>query len=308
MPDKTSEFALIEWIRLRAGEHPRLPLGIGDDAASLRFPEPADCLLAVDMLMEGVHFRIPPVTARDVGRKALAVNLSDVAAMAGRPLAALVSVALPRDRDRELAFELHRGLQDLADEFGVALAGGDTNAWDGPLVISVTVVGEATGSGPVKRSGARPGDWIMTTGEFGGSLAGKHVSFQPRIEEAMRLHRSVSLHAMIDVSDGLAADLHHILEESGTGAVLFEEAIPVSNVARALGDGRTPLEHALGDGEDFELLFAVSPDDGRQLLAQPPVDVPLSHVGEITAAGTFELADAAGKRKPLTPSGWQHTF
>lgn len=308
MSDNRHEFALIDWIRLRVGEHPRVPLGIGDDTAVLRFPEAADCLLTVDMLMEGVHFTIPAVTVRDVGRKALAVNLSDIAAMAGRPLAAVLSVAIPRGRDREFAFELHRGLQDLADEFGVALAGGDTNAWDGPLVVSVTLLGETTGSGAVTRGGAKTGDWIMTTGDFGGSLAGKHVSFQPRVEAAMCLHESVSLHAMIDVSDGLAADLHHILEESGVGAVLREDEIPISDAARAIDDGKTPLEHALGDGEDFELLFTVAPDDGRQLLAQPPVDVLLSHIGEITAAGTFELADAAGKRTPLAASGWRHTF
>jgi thiamine-monophosphate kinase len=306
--DQISEFALIDWIRRRAGQHPRLPLGIGDDAAVLRFPDAADCLLAVDMLMEGVHFTIPPVTGRKVGRKALAINLSDMAAMAGRPLAALVSVALPHGLDRELAFDLHRGIEELADEFAVALAGGDTNAWDGPLVVSVTVLGETTGSGAVTRSGAKIGDWIMATGDFGGSLAGKHVSFQPRVEAAIRLHESVSLHAMIDVSDGLAADLHHILEESGTGAMLFEDAIPISDAARAIDDDRSPLDHALADGEDFELLFTVAPEDGRRLLSQPPVDVMLSHVGEITAAGTFELIDAAGNHKPLKPSGWQHRF
>lgn len=308
MSDLPHEFALIQWIRQRAGEHSRLPIGIGDDTAALRFSKPTDCLLTVDMLMEGTHFRIPPVTAHQIGRKALAVNLSDIAAMAGKPLAAVVSVAVPRRLGSEFACELHGGLCDLADEFHVALAGGDTNVWDGPLVVSVTLVGEPTGSGAVTRSGAKVGDWILTTGEFGGSLAGKHLSFQPRIDAAIRLHQRVSLHALIDVSDGLAADLHHLLEESRVGAVLDASAIPVSEVARTMDDGKTPLEHALGDGEDFELLFTISPSDGSRLLADSPVDVPLAHIGEIVAGNACELIDADGHRQPLEATGWRHTF
>ncbi|MCH7989304.1 MAG: thiamine-monophosphate kinase, partial [Planctomycetes bacterium] len=221
--DDRHEFSLIEWIRAQAPDHHRLTIGIGDDTASLRFPNPADCLVTSDMLIEGVHFTLPSATPRDIGRKALAVNLSDIAAMAGNPLAALISVALPRKRDMDFARELHHGLLELADEFGVALAGGDTNIWDGPLVVSVTLLGETTAKGPVRRTGARVGDWIMTTGCFGGSLSGKHVSFQPRVTEALQLHDTVTLHAMIDVSDGLAADLHHILDESNVGAVVYEQ-------------------------------------------------------------------------------------
>ena len=302
------EFSLIEWIRAQATDHPRLTIGIGDDTASIRFPDPADCLVTSDMLIEGVHFTIPPATPREIGRKALAVNLSDIAAMAGSPLVAVISVALSRNRDMDFARELHHGLLELADEFGVALAGGDTNIWDGPLVLSVTLLGETTDKGPVLRSGARVGDWIMTTGSFGGSLSGKHVSFQPRVTEALQLHDTVTLHAMIDVSDGLAADLHHILDESNVGAVLYEEAIPIADASKQIHDEKTFLEHALGDGEDFELLFSVSPDDGRRLLAEPPVDVRLSHIGEMIEAGCRELADAAGNRKPLPCAGWVHNF
>src|SRR5262249_23631477 len=149
-----------------------------------------------------------------------------------------------------------------ADLFQTALAGGDTNSWDGPLVISVTIVGEATGRGPVTRAGARPGDWLLVTGPLGGSILGKHLDFTPRVREAIQLHQAVELHAMIDISDGLAADVHHICEESRCGAILFAEAIPISPEAAKLQDGRPPLEHALSDGEDFELAFAVSPDDG----------------------------------------------
>ena len=301
------EFALIEWIREQAKAHPRVGIGIGDDAALLRFPAAADCLLAVDTLMEGTHFtsETPP---RLVGRKALAVNLSDIAAMAGRPLAALVSVALSRRHGPEAARELAAGVQELADEFGVAVAGGDTNIWDGPLVVSLTVIGEATGRSAVRRSGARVGDWIVVTGEFGGSLQGRHLSFRPRVEEALRLHELAALHAMIDVSDGLVADLYHILDESGVGAVLEADAIPISEVAGALNDGRSPLEHALEDGEDFELLFTVRPEEGRQLPDALGPATPLTKIGEIVAGSGAVLLGASGHRRSLQRSGWEHSF
>lgn len=303
-----SEFAFIDWIRSRTAAHANVALGIGDDAALLQNLDEAGCLVAVDMVLEGVHFAIPPATPRLAGRKALAVNLSDVAAMAARPIAAFTSVAFPRSRQGEFAREVQAGIEELAAEFSTAIAGGDTNAWDGPLVISVTVIGEAAGGRVVGRSGARPGDWILTTGEFGASLIGKHLEFQPRVRESLLLHELASLHAMIDVSDGLVADLQHILEESDVGAVLQEDAIPVSEAARGIGDARTPLEHALYDGEDFELLLTVDAADGRKLLANPPVEVKLSHIGEITDSRICELVDCANNRKPLQRGGWEHAF
>ena len=212
---------------------------------------------------------------------------------------------------------MHDGLQDLADEFDVAIAGGDTNTWDGPLVVSVTLLGETTGHAAVRRSGAVVGDWIMTTGRFGGSLAGKHLSFQPRVSEALRLQETVSLHAMIDVSDGLSADLHHLLVESGVGAVIHADAIPISDALREATDDRpkvpesstgTPLEQALQDGEDFELLFCVTPKDGRKLLEQPPFDVKLSHIGEIVSRCGCEIIETDGRLRSLPPTGWRHAF
>jgi thiamine-monophosphate kinase len=302
------EFEFIEWARSQAKAHPRVMLGIGDDAAVLRFPEPADCLVAVDTLMQGVHFNYPEMSAANIGRKCLAVNLSDIAAMAGRPLAAVVGMVFNRNLGTQFARELESGLLDLAEEFGVALIGGDTNTWDGPCVVSVTILGEATGAGPVRRDGAKVGDWILATGSFGGSLAEKHFTFQPRVQEALILHEAVNLHAMIDVSDGLAADLYHILDESCVGAVLFAENIPLSEAARQLHDDRPALEHALGDGEDFELLFTVSPEEGERLLQQSPLQVPLTKIGEITEAGRYELIAANGETQPLGRTGWVHGF
>lgn len=300
-----AEFSLIEWFRNKTSAHDRVLVGIGDDTAVLRVPESSRQLVTVDMLMEGTHFQIPDVSAADVGRKALAVNLSDIAAMAGRPIAAVVSVALSRRHGTDFAKELYVGLKELADQFGVAIAGGDTNTWDGPSVISVTVLGEATGSGPVLRSGARAGDWIMSTGRFGGSLSGKHFSFEPRVNEALVLHQTVDLHAMIDVSDGLAADLHHILEESHVGAVIEAESVPISDV---VDRKQAPIEGALGDGEDFELLFTVSEIDGQSLLREPPFDTLLTKIGDITEATSCQIRDRDGHLSPLPPQGWEHVF
>src|SRR5438067_1085611 len=154
--ESVGEFAFIDWLRKRTPAAGRVLLGPGDDTAALGWPAGVPCLVTTDMLLEGSCFLLAEAGPRRVGRKALAVNLSDIAAMAGRPVAAVVSVGLPRKGGRALAEELYLGLREMADEFGTAIVGGDTNSWDGPLVISVTLLGEATGRGPVKRSGARP--------------------------------------------------------------------------------------------------------------------------------------------------------
>ena len=158
MSPSGGEFAFIDWIRRLTLPHPSVLIGPGDDAAALRLSQSAECLVATDMLLDGVCFRLEEAGPRQVGRKAMAVNLSDIAAMAGRPVAAFVSVALPRASGMTLAKELYFGLREMADAFQTAIAGGDTNSWNGPLAISVTVIGEPTGRGPVRRSGAKPGD------------------------------------------------------------------------------------------------------------------------------------------------------
>src|SRR5437764_9906282 len=267
-PGSPSEFAFINWVRGRTKPHPCVPVGPGDDTAVVDLTSGLT-LVTTDMLLGGSCFRLAEAGPRRVGRKAMAVNLSDIAAMAGRPVAAVVSVGLPRQGGRALAEELYRGLREVADAFDTAIVGGDTNSWDGPLVISVTLLGEATARGAVKRSGARPGDWLMVTGPLGGSILGKHLDFTPRVREALHLHTEAPLHAMIDVSDGLAADVGHLCAESCCGAVLRAEAIPIADAAHRMADGRAPLEHALGDGEDFELVCAVAPEDARRLLETP---------------------------------------
>jgi thiamine-monophosphate kinase len=258
------------------------------------------------MLMDGRHF----VLARDgpeaVGYKALAVNLSDIAAMAGIPTAAVVAVALPRACAVDVAHGIHAGMLPLLDRFEIELAGGDTNAWDGPLVISVTMLGETTSLGPVLRSGARPGDIIFVTGPLGGSILGRHLRPDPRVREALALHEHVPLRACIDVSDGLASDLGHILEESGgLGAILDPDAIPVHTDAWTLArqDGRPALDHALHDGEDFELCVVISPEE-LPLLAGIPVI--LHRVGVIVEGGGLQIRDPAGSLTHLEPRGFDH--
>jgi thiamine-monophosphate kinase len=299
------EFAFIDWLRRRTPADPRVLIGPGDDTAAVKLSSEAPALITTDMLLEGSCFRLAEAGPRRVGRKAMAVNLSDIAAMAGRPVAAVVSVGLPRRGGRAIAEELYLGLREMADAFQTAVVGGDTNSWDGPLVIAVTLLGEATARGPVKRSGARPGDWLLVTGPLGGSILGKHLDFTPRIHEALHLHEAADLHAMIDISDGLADDVWHLCEESGCGAVLRAEAIPLSEAARNMNDDRSPLQHALADGEDFELVFAVSPAEGERLLQLQPVPgVALVQVGECVEQGLW--LEEGGQRWVLPPQGYVH--
>jgi thiamine-monophosphate kinase len=311
----SGELEFIDWLRRRTPARERVLLGPGDDTAALAWPGGAPALVTTDMLLEGSCFTlegspiqvpgVAPAAPRRVGRKAMAVNLSDVAAMAGRPVAAVVSVGLPKRGGRALAEELYLGLREMADAFAVPIVGGDTNSWDGPLVISVTVLGEPGPAGVVRRAGAKLGDWLLVTGALGGSLRGKHLDFTPRVHEALRLAAVTRLHAMIDLSDGLAADVAKLCAESGCGAELWAEAVPVSDDARAMGGGRSPLEHALGDGEDFELAFAVAADEGRRLVREQPVPgVTLTAVGEVVADGLW-LREGGGRR-PLPALGWVH--
>jgi thiamine-monophosphate kinase len=229
--------------------------------------------------------------------------------MAGRPLAAVVAVALPREGAVAIAQGLYVGMVPLAERFGVDLVGGDTNAWDGPLVISVTVIGEATARGPVRRAGAQPGDVVLVTGSLGGSLLGRHLRPMPRIAEALALHDVATIHALIDISDGLASDLGHILDESGQlGAILDADALPIHPDARIMAarDGRSPLDHALNDGEDFELCLVVPPDAADQLLQTPPAPAVVHRVGTIVDRPGLWFRAADDTLSPIAPRGFDH--
>lgn len=304
----TNEFDLIAAIRKRAPVNDSVVVGIGDDAAVLRGGA-GDILVATDMLMEGVHFVVEEVAPELIGRKALAVNLSDIAAMAGTPTSCFVSVALSRRHGQEFAERVLEGLQQLADEHHVAVAGGDTNIWDGPCVINVAVIGNACPAGGALRSGARPGDVILVSGALGGSLtSGRHLSFKPRLDHAAHLAKNVDIHAMIDISDGLVSDLGHILDESRVGAELDLSAIPIhADVALSLPAAER-LHHALHDGEDFELLLCVSEADAQKLVADWPFDVPLTHIGRVVDTPGCWAVGHDGSRQPLQKQGWEHKW
>ena len=303
-----SEF--IGWLRerLQRDRDPRLRVGAGDDAAVLRMAAGLDCVVTSDLLTDEVDFLLADCDPRRVGRKALAVNLSDLASMAARPLAAIVSLALPdNDTALDLAVNLYDGLLPLAREFHCPVAGGDTNCWPGKLVISVTALGTAP-HGVWLRKGALPGDWILVTGAFGGSLLGRHFDFSPRVNEALELAARYEVHACLDVSDGLSLDLARLAGESGCGAEIDLEQVPIHDDARIMSqqDGRSPLDHALSDGEDFELILAVPPEEARRLLDRQPLATPLRCIGRFVEPHGLWQSTAEGQRQPLEPRGFRH--
>jgi len=306
------ESQLVAWLQAKIPPQECVSLGLGDDAAVLRGGDGADVVVTTDMLTDGVDFLLDQVDLRAVGHKALGVNLSDLAAMAAVPTAAFVSLVLPRTGSQnfsalELAQELFQGMFPLAEDFGVAIAGGDTNTWDGPLAISITALGATTERGPLVRAGGKPGDKLLVTGSLGGSLLGRHLQVEPRVREALMLHACYDLHAGIDISDGLALDVSRLAAASDCGAVLDLSAIPLTEAAHRMSqqDGRTPWEHALGDGEDFELVLAVAAEIAEKIIQEQPLKIPLTAIGELIAEpGLWQTT--AGQPTPLAPTGFIH--
>jgi len=309
------ETDFLAWLLPRLPADPRLEVPAGDDAAVLRPPALRRTVVTTDMLMEGTDFILGPDCAPEaVGHKALAVNVSDLAAMAARPEAAVVAVALPRRGGDAIARGLHAGIAALAARLDMALAGGDTNAWDGPLVVSVTAIGSVPPGAAWRREGARPGDLIAVTGACGGSLLGRHLAVEPRCREAAWIAARFGVHAAIDVSDGLSLDLARMMAASGTAALLDLDRVPIHDdavrMSRSTGDGRTPLDHALADGEDFELLLALAPEDARALAAEAAaaLGTPVTIIGEVVAGQGLFSRDVDGGRTPLVPRGFVHAF
>jgi len=304
------EGELIEQLRRRIPPHRLLRLGPGDDAAVLALGNVDECVLTVDVLSDQVDFQLDRIDPRRAGRKALAVNLSDLAAMAARPLAGVVGLVLPRRGGIELALALYEGLLPLAERYDLAIAGGDTNSWNGPLAVSVTLLGQVTPRGALRRDGAENGDHILVTGAFGGSLLGRHLDFEPRVDEALLLAERYTLHAGIDASDGLSLDLARLCQASGCGALVDLDAVPVAEDARRLAeqldDGSPALEHALGDGEDFELILAVPPDEAARIVAEQPLGVPVTDVGRFVSEPGLWQTDRRAGRRPLLPRGFEH--
>jgi thiamine-monophosphate kinase len=281
-------------------------LGIGDDMAVLKSPDD-QLLITTDLLLEGVHFDLTAATLEQVGYKAMACSLSDCAAMASLPLAAVVSVSLPQSMSMTDAHQLHTGLQKTAQQYNCPLVGGDTNSWPQSLTVNIAMLSRPAGITPVRRSTARPDDFIFVTGSLGGSLTGKHLTFTPRVHEARQLASNLQLHAMIDISDGLSQDLHHICIASNVSAILEPDTIPISLAAQTSPD---PLHSTLTDGEDYELLFTLAPDQLPALTElQNQLDVPLTRIGRLiepdkTPALFLQQKDQT--LKPLIPKGYQH--
>jgi thiamine-monophosphate kinase len=307
-----NEFELIAKLAPGLPGNAAVKTGAGDDCALLELGIPGKFLLfKTDAVVEGVHF-LPETPARKVGRKALARCLSDIAANAGAPCAALVTLGLPAGFDPDRVLEIYEGMSELARQFGVAIVGGETTRNPGGLLISISMVGTVDKEKCPMRSGAQPGDAIFVTGELGGSIEGKHFEFVPRIEEARWLAGRFPIHSMIDLSDGLAGDLRHVLQASRAGADLLARSIPVSRAAKIrgrAGDAAKPaLLAALTDGEDFELLFTTPSASAVPLLDAWKAAFPkikLTCVGKITREPGLRIRDEHGVRS-LTAHGYVH--
>ena len=306
-----AERELIDYIRsLASRDVPSwLEVGIGDDAAVVRLPRGERVVVSTDMLIEGTHF-VPGTPPESIGRKAVARAVSDLAAMAALPLCTLAAVSFGSSCEPEFARRLHRALWDSARVLGAPLVGGDIGSGSGVLTITLTAVGLPGPRGVVTRSGARPGDRVCVTGTLGGSLRGRHLTFMPRLAEALELADRFELHAMIDISDGLSTDALHIAQESGVGVSLEGGAIPVSDDARALaaegGPQDSPVRHALDDGEDYELLFCASEQAARQAARGGVLGTPVSLIGTVTQQTDCWLVWPDGRREPLRSGGWEH--
>ena len=338
------EFGLIGLIRRQATHRsPGTILGIGDDAAVLAVPEGKKLLMTIDMLLEGVHFQRRWGRPRDLGRKALAVNVSDIAAMGGHPLYALLGLGIPRNGPNlEELKALLAGVEEEAATYAVSLVGGDTCGSQSGLVLSVTLVGTAPSGPALLRSGAKPGDGLWVTGMLGGSAAGLaalEMGLRPDAQWPVDLHRPAWLDveeedairaamtshltptprltagqalvghatAMIDVSDGVASDVGHLCEESVVAARVLADQIPIHPGAVVMGrlTGREALDLALRGGEDYELLFTAATDP-KPLLAEVAPDLRVTRIGEMLAGQPNpRLAQRSGREEPLV-GGFDH--
>ena len=311
--------------------------GIGDDCAVLRFlpgrGKEKDVLVTTDFTLEGIHFRRDWHSPESVGHRCLTRGLSDIAAMGGEPVAAFLSLALPRDLPQSWVGRFARSLISLAERYGVALAGGDTAESPDGILADIIVVGSAPRGEAVLRSGARPGDRIYVSGELGGSAAAvwqmrklvpspesrvpgpksrprkrlnprdyaRHFFPEPRIELGRILREKRLVSAMIDTSDGLSTDLAHICEESGVGAEIQAEAIPRATVGKPARE--VDLELALHGGEDYELLFTAP---RGQKIPSRIAGVPITPIGQITRSRKIILRNKTGVGYELQPRGWEH--
>lgn len=292
------EFNFIDRINKAVKLSGRVIKGIGDDAAVIRYAKDKYQLFTADMLVEGKHF-YKSDKAELVGKKAMSCNISDIAAMGGIPKFAVISVGLPGSLDLKYADGLYKGIKKAADMFGVDLVGGDT-VGSGKIVINIALTGEVEKKNLTLRSGAKENDTIFITGYIGGSIKFKHLNFTPRLKEARFLVNNFKINSMIDISDGLLADLGHILKESDKGAIIYENNVPVSKNA-------SNFNSALRDGEDFELIFTLPAPAVDRLKKIWPFKTKISEIGRICGSRKgFFLVRKTGKAEKIKPAGFAH--
>ncbi|HEX9654748.1 MAG TPA: thiamine-phosphate kinase [bacterium] len=324
------EFGLIDRIKnLVASDSRGILVGIDDDAAAVQISPDKILLATTDALIEGVHFDLSYFNFYQLGWRALAANLSDIAAMGGQPLYALVSVGLPTHLEVANALDFYRGMKALGDQFQTAIVGGDTTQSPDRVFISITVLGQAQAERLLRRSGAQIGDAVFVTGDLGGSVAGlcalkspdhklrakypaaieKHLLPRPRVHEAQFVVENFPIHAMIDISDGLASEVHHICRLSKVGALVYEEKIPIAAETRAVADHfkEAPLEYALYGGEDFELLFTAPGEASDELPKKfyEKFGLPCTNIGVIENQ-TVRLRKSDGATEELSSLGYDH--
>jgi thiamine-monophosphate kinase len=307
------EKSLVERIRRAAAtQGQRASQGIGDDCAVLPLPRGHEALVTTDFSLEDVHFRREWHPPDSVGHRCLARGLSDIAAMGGIPRAAFLSLALPDELPQSWVDKFIAGLLKLAAQFSVPLAGGDTAQSPSGILADIVVLGSVPAGKAILRSGARPGDFLYVTGTLGSAAAAlnqlrdgkklrprshpKHFYPEPRVAVGQFLREKKLASAMIDISDGLSTDLGHVCEESGTGAVVYAEALPVAG-------GKVGLTLALHGGDEYELLFTAGPE---RRIPKQIAGMPVTRIGEILSGKYMRLATADGKTQPLKPAGWEH--
>jgi thiamine-monophosphate kinase len=311
------EKSLIAGIRRQTRKGRGVITGIGDDCAILRIPPGHEILVTTDFSLEGIHFRREWHEPEVVGHRCLTRGLSDIAAMGGQPVAAFLSLALPQNLPQAWVDRFVRGLLKLADAFHVVLAGGDTAESPAGVLADIVVVGSTPKGKAIRRSGARPGDRIYVTGRLGGSAAALNLLFagrklrpadfpqhfhpMPRVEVGRTLREKGFASAMIDLSDGLSTDLAHICDESGVGAEIRSDAIPLASIDKPARE--VDLQLALNGGEDYELLFTA--DRGKRIPSRI-AGVAITPIGEVKREKHVVLADGKGKRVELQPGGWEH--
>ncbi|MCU0645401.1 MAG: thiamine-phosphate kinase [bacterium] len=327
------EFGLIDRIQkiLPKADHKDLIIGIGDDTAVIRIDEHRAMVVTCDIQVENQHFRLKNISPFQLGRRAMTVNLSDVAAMGAQPTFALVSLGFPKSFPLSDFDDLFRGMKDQLAEFSANIIGGNLSNTEKDLIIDITLMGEVAVDRILTRSGARPGDRIFVTGNLGESCAGfyvlekygakypdefatlvqKHLQPIPRIEAGKRIVHSEFATAMIDISDGIASDLNHICVMSKVGAEIYQKKLPVPegiyNVASV--SGKSVLDLALHSGEDYELLFTLRPETPDAIIQSiaKQTGIAITEIGKILPKESgYHLIDLNERRVPIQPKGWDH--